>query len=227
MEIAGVISSSPHAPWLAALRSATCGKIILGIYRSEELSSPADDIWEHAMIKLLGERDSDDAQETMKRIIDTVAEDKSDALCCLAVAHTHLVGVHAKLWAEFDHLCQRQKSAKLLFLDPESDAAARREAAERNLGFPTISEIRDRLIYAKKMQARGINNLAVCLYGQDPSCFLMFNSKELVYHQYFLGGTGGTIPLLQVTNDEPLYEVGLNHFDVLWSTSKAYLCPPE
>ena len=171
--------------------------------------------------RLLGWRKSKSAKDAMCKIVREVADCESKVLRILGVAHKDIFDVDSSLWNEIEDLLANGGRVEVLFMDPDSEAAARREEFELmpfriESSVATRSAIKATLELAIDKSRHPVNNLIIKKYQHDASCFLLFNDKEMVIHPYFTSITGPATETLLVPRGSMTYDGGRQHFENLW-----------
>jgi len=156
----------------------------------------------------------------VQRMIDT-AVNKNQCLYFLGLSNSYLFGANPDLEQQLEHALSRGAKAKLIFLDPDSPAAARRRMHERGR-LDTVDEIRTKIKVAEK-HARKLPGQITLQLTPDVSCFLCFNDEEVVIHPYLNSVTGHEMPILWATSGSHLYRWSREHFDKVWGQTRYFL----
>jgi FMN phosphatase YigB (HAD superfamily) len=159
---------------------------------------------------------SDAPRNAMAATLATVVRDASrskEGLRICGIANTDFFSPGSKLREPLCELLQTDTVVRVLLLDPDSNAAHRRQ---QWLGTTDAirqgrTEIRRLRETYKTLQFR---------QHQVPACYLCINSSEVVGHPYFTSVDGHDTPIFHAYAGSPTYQHARSHFENLWGKQR-------
>lgn len=142
------------------------------------------------------------------------AAEPDSTISFLGIAHSDLFGTHPVMNAALRRALARGVNVKMIFLDPDSPAAARRQIHETGILRP-IEEIRNKQKAAKDLSIRSGGKISYRTTSDLP-CYLAFNDAEMIMHSYISTATGHSMPTIWLSSAQKAYQKAREHFERIW-----------